>query len=115
MPSLRSMTSQIRSGFELAGAKVVDHGGYPGWTPDPDSHLLKTGKAVFKTAFGQEPEVKAIHAGLECGIIGEKFPGMDMISFGPEIRSPHAPGEKVQISSVAKSWELLKVFLAELA
>jgi dipeptidase D len=115
MPALRAMTAQIRSGFELAGARVEDHGGYPGWTPNADSHLLKTGKQVFQNAFNREPHVKAIHAGLECGIIGEKFPGMDMISFGPEIRSPHAPGEKVQISSVANSWLLLKAFLAELA
>jgi len=115
MPALRAMTTQIRAGFELAGARVEDMGGYPGWAPDADSHLLKTGKQVFQEAFNREPHVKAIHAGLECGIIGEKFPGMDMISFGPEIRSPHAPGEKVQISSVANSWLLLKAFLAGLA
>lgn len=115
MPALRAMTTQIRAGFELAGARVEDEGGYPGWTPNPDSHLLKTGSRVFEDVFGKEPAVKAIHAGLECGIIGEKFPGMDMLSFGPEIRSPHAPGEKVQISSVEKTWRLLKAFLAELA
>lgn len=115
MPALRTMTAQIRSGFELAGARVEDVGGYPGWTPDSDSHLLKTGKRVFVEIFNKDPYVKAIHAGLECGIIGEKFPGMDMISFGPEIHSPHAPGEKVQISSVANTWLLLKAFLADLA
>ncbi|MFC1627513.1 aminoacyl-histidine dipeptidase [Gemmatimonadota bacterium] len=115
MPALRTMTAQIRSVFELAGARVEDVGGYPGWEPDPDSHLLKIGKKVFVEVFNKEPHVKAIHAGLECGLIGEKFPGMDMISFGPEIRSPHAPGEKVQISSVANTWILLKAFLADLA
>ncbi|MFC1559462.1 beta-Ala-His dipeptidase [Gemmatimonadota bacterium] len=115
MPALRTMTGQIRSVFELAGARVEDVGGYPGWTPNADSHLLKTGKRVFMEVFEKEPHVKAIHAGLECGLIGEKFPGMDMISFGPEIRSPHAPGEKVQISSVANTWILLKAFLADLA
>ena len=115
MPALRAMVDQIRTGFELAGAVVEDLGGYPGWTPNPDSALLNTGKKVFQNTFGSEPEVKAIHAGLECGLIGEKFPGMDMLSFGPEIRSPHAPGEKVQISSVEKTWKLLKELLKELA
>lgn len=115
MPALRAMTTQIRAGFEMAGARVEDMGGYPGWAPNPESLLLKTGKSVFTNVFNKEPEVKAIHAGLECGIIGQKFPGMDMISFGPEIRSPHAPGEKVQISSVANTWKLLKEFLANLA
>lgn len=114
MPALRAKIGQIRAGFELAGAEVEEQGGYPGWTPNPDSHLLKTGKKVFQQTFGSDPEVKAIHAGLECGIIGEKFPGMDMISFGPEISSPHAPGEKVQISTVESAWRLLKAFLAEL-
>jgi len=115
MPALRAKIGQIRAGFELAGAEVEEQGGYPGWTPNPDSHLLKTGKKVFQQTFGGDPEVKAIHAGLECGIIGEKFPGMDMISFGPEICSPHAPGEKVQISTVENAWRLLQDFLAELA
>lgn len=115
MPALRATVGQVRAGFELAGAEVEDLGGYPGWTPNPDSELLNMGKKVFQATFGGEPAVKAIHAGLECGIIGEKFPGMDMLSFGPEIRSPHAPGEKVQISSVEKTWTLLKAFLAELA
>ena len=115
MPALRAMISQIRAGFELAGADVEDLGGYPGWTPNPDSALLNTGRKVFQNTFGSEPEVKAIHAGLECGLIGEKFRGMEMLSFGPEIRSPHAPGEKVQISSVEKTWKLLKELLKELA
>ncbi len=114
MPALRAAVLQVRRGFEMAGAAAEEFGGYPGWTPNPDSRLLLTGREVFETIFAKEPDVKAIHAGLECGIIGEKFPGMDMISFGPEIRSPHAPGEKVQISSVAKSWKLLKNYLAAL-
>jgi len=115
MPALRSGIAQVRSVFELAGATVESHGGYPGWAPDPDSHLLKVGQETFKSLFGREPKVTAIHAGLECGIIGEKIPGIDMISLGPEIRSPHAPGEKVQISSVQNTWELLKAYLKALA
>jgi dipeptidase D len=115
MAALRAATDQIRFSFELAGARVEDHGGYPGWTPNPESRLLKVADKVFQEQFGREPKVTAIHAGLECGIIGEKFPGMDMISLGPEIRSPHAPGEKVQISSVENTWKLLLAYLAELA
>jgi dipeptidase D len=115
MAALRAATNQIRYAFELAGARVEDHGGYPGWTPDPDSRLLNVGSRVFQEQFNRDPKITAIHAGLECGIIGEKFPGMDMISLGPEIRSPHAPGEKVQISSVENTWKLLKAYLAELA
>lgn len=115
MPALRSAAEQISSVFELAGARVEEHGGYPGWTPNPESGLLKVARKVFGDLFGREPKVTAIHAGLECGIIGEKFPGIDMISLGPEIRSPHAPGEKVQISSVQQTWELLKAYLSALA
>jgi dipeptidase D len=115
MAALRAATDQIRFSFELAGARVEDHGGYPGWTPNPESRLRKVADKVFQEQFGREPKVTAIHAGLECGIIGEKFPGMDMISLGPEIRSPHAPGEKVQISSVENTWKLLLAYLAELA
>ncbi len=115
MPALRGTVGQVRSAFELAGAEVESPEGYPGWAPDPVSRLLEVGRKVFSDLFGSEPVVKAIHAGLECGIIGEKVPGIDMISMGPEIRSPHAPGEKVQISSVQKTWDLLKAYLAELA
>ena len=115
MAALRAAVGQVGTVFELAGARLEPFGGYPGWEPDPESHLLKAGREVFERLFGHEPKVTAIHAGLECGIIGEKFPGMDMISLGPEIRSPHAPGEKVQISSVQKTWDLLKAYLAELA
>ncbi len=115
MPALRTTTAQIKALFELAGAKAEGFGGYPGWEPNPGSVLLQKGKQVFHGLFGREPVIRAIHAGLECGIIGEKFPGMDMISLGPEIRSPHAPGEKVQVSSVAKTWQFLKAYLKALA
>ncbi|MBN2364703.1 MAG: aminoacyl-histidine dipeptidase [Calditrichaeota bacterium] len=91
----------------LAGAQVKSGGGYPAWKPNPDSSLLKRAKKVYKNLFGKEPEVKAIHAGLECGIIGDKFPGMDMISFGPTIMGAHSPDERVQISTVEKFWKFL--------
>jgi len=114
MPSLEETTAEIRAIFEKAGAHVENAGGYPGWKPNPDSGLLKIAQQVFEETFGRKPAVRAIHAGLECGIIGDKIPGMDMISMGPEIRSPHAPGEKIQISSVENTWRLLKAYLKAL-
>ena len=80
----------------------------------PAVPLLKTLKEVYMQTFGKEPKVAAIHAGLECGIIGEKFPGMDMISFGPTIKFPHSPSEKVHIDSVEKFWKFLLNLLIEL-
>ena len=88
---------------------------YPGWKPNLDSELLKVTKKVHKEAFGTEPEAKAIHAGLECGIILEKNPGMDMISFGPHIEHPHSPDERINIPSVGKFWTLLTAILKEFA
>lgn len=99
---------------QLAGAEVTLEEGYPGWKPNLQSPLLKTLKEVYIQTFGEEPQVAAIHAGLECGIIGEKFPGMDMISFGPTIKFPHSPSEKVHIGSVEKFWKFLLKLLAEL-
>ena len=93
--------------FELAGASVVHEGSYPGWKPDFQSPLLTTMKKVYKAKFSCDPKVKVIHAGLECGIIGDKYKSMDMISFGPTIRYPHSPSEKVNIASVEKFWVYL--------
>jgi dipeptidase D len=93
--------------FTLAGAKVGFTGAYPGWKPDMDSPILKTMSGVYKEKFGKTPEIKAIHAGLECGILGGKYPDWDMISFGPTIRHPHSPDEKVNIPSVGKFWDFL--------
>jgi dipeptidase D len=93
--------------FELAGAEVAFSSGYPGWKPDMNSPILKTMKRVYDEKFGKVPEVKAIHAGLECGILGGKYPDWDMISFGPTIRFPHSPDERVNIASVAKFWDFL--------
>ena len=97
----------IQSVMELAGAQVVHDGSYPGWKPDIKSPLLQTMKEVYRKRFGKEPEIKVIHAGLECGIIGDVCSGLDMISFGPTIRHPHSPDEKVDIASVGKFWEYL--------
>lgn len=93
--------------FLLANAKVKHGDGYPGWKPDVNSEILKVMKDVYKNLYKKEPEVKAIHAGLECGIIKEKYPQMDMISFGPTIMGAHSPDEKVQISTVQKFYDLL--------
>ena len=96
-----------RTVFLLANAEVKHGDGYPGWKPDVNSEILKIMKEVYKNLYGKEPEVKAIHAGLECGIIKEKYPTMDMISFGPTIMGAHSPDEKVQISTVEKFYNLL--------
>ncbi len=93
--------------FELAGAQVEFTGEYPGWKPNPDSAILKTMQDVYNRHFGKVPEIKAIHAGLECGILGAAYPHWDMISFGPTIRFPHSPDEKVNIPSVDKFWRYL--------
>ena len=101
------LATAISSVFELAGAEVSLTGGYPGWKPNVDSDILKTMKSVYNNLYGKEPEVKAIHAGLECGILGGNYPDWDMISCGPTIRSPHSPDERVEISTVEKWWNYI--------
>ncbi|OGB68341.1 MAG: cytosol nonspecific dipeptidase [Caldithrix sp. RBG_13_44_9] len=98
-----------------AGAEVHSGGGYPAWKPNPKSLLLQRAKKVHKKLFGKEPEVKAIHAGLECGIIGDKFAGMDMLSFGPTIMGAHSPDERVQISTVDKFWKFVQSLIKDVA
>jgi dipeptidase D len=123
---INSSRSSVASGLEatrnaiaalcdLAGADLAQPEGYPGWTPNLQSRILQICKDVYHKMFQKEPEVGAIHAGLECGIIGEKFPGMDMISFGPTIEHPHSPEERVHIGSVEKFWDFLLAVLAEMA
>ncbi len=97
----------FRSIAELAGGKVTFDGEYPGWKPNMNSPILKEMKEIYSTRFGKIPEIKAIHAGLECGLLGGVYPGLDMISFGPTIRYPHSPDEKVHIGSVQKFWDFL--------
>jgi dipeptidase D len=107
------VANTIRAAFENMGAEVVQSGDYPGWQPNPESPILKIMTELYRKLFKEEPKVKACHAGLECGILGEHLPGVDMISFGPNIRAAHSPDEKVQISSVQKYWGyLLEVLLA---
>ncbi|MGB8952801.1 MAG: aminoacyl-histidine dipeptidase [Candidatus Aminicenantales bacterium] len=113
--ALEATRNMIRGLAGLGGAKIRQPEGYPGWAPNLQSSLLKILKEVYHKVFNKEPEIVAIHAGLECGIIDEKFHGMDMISIGPTIKYPHSPEEKVEIASVEKFWKFLTVLLAELA
>jgi len=101
------LADRIDSVFSLAGATVVFTGGYPGWKPNMASPILKQMQQIYNDKFGKIPEIKAIHAGLECGLLGAVYPNWDMISFGPTIRSPHSPDEKVHIESVNKFWDFL--------
>lgn len=102
-----ALSSSIESVFVLAGATVKFEGAYPGWKPNMDSPILKTMQQVYNNKFGKIPEIKAIHAGLECGLLGGVYPNWDMISFGPTIRFPHSPDEKVNIATVQKFYDFL--------
>lgn len=110
----RELAAMIRSVFELAGAKVVEENDYDGWAPNMDSPILKAMTHGYEELFGKVPAVRAIHAGLECGIIGAKYPKLDMISIGPTMRFPHSPDEKVNIETVAKFYEFLIFTLARI-
>ena len=112
---LNFILNSLKSFAQLIDASIEQPPPYPGWTPDPSSPLLQTMKEIYKNLFGKEPIIEAIHAGLETGIIGEKIPGMDMISFGPTIKHPHSPDEKVEISTVDRFWTLLTKTLEHLA
>ena len=105
--------NMIRSVFELGGAEVMHQGAYPGWKPNPDSPILQVMKDVYNKNFGKVPEMKAIHAGLETGIISQNYPHLDMISFGPTISYPHSPSEMVNIETVKKFWDFLVETLKE--
>jgi len=113
--ALEALRDVLSAQGKTSGAEVIQEERYPGWKPDLDSPLLKTMKTIYQDTFDKKPNVAAIHAGLECGIIGEKFEGMDMISFGPTIKSPHSPDEKVEIPTVEKFWAFLTKVLEDLA
>lgn len=101
------LAKAIKSTFELIAAEVEFSGAYPGWNPKPDSEIVKLMSSLYKNKYQEEAHVNACHAGLECGILGQNYPAMDMISFGPNITGAHSPDEKVQISSVQKFWDFL--------
>lgn len=108
------LASVIQSAFSLAGAEVKFDGAYPGWKPNFKSSLLKTMKETYEKEFGSEPRIVTIHAGLECGIIGSKYEGMEMISFGPTIEHPHSPDERVNIATVQKFYRYVQAALKAL-
>jgi len=107
MDSLNLLCERILSVARLAGAEGETSGGYPSWQPNMGSKLLARCLHVYEKRFGKKPVVEAIHAGLECGIIGSKYEGMDMISFGPTIKSPHSPDEKIEIESIGQVWDFM--------
>lgn len=110
-----NVTNMVVAVLKLAGANAVIGDSYPGWQPNMKSNLLKVSKVAFKKLFKKEPEIKAIHAGLETGLLGSKYPGIDMISFGPTIQGAHSPDERLNIKDVEKFYNLLKGILKELA
>ena len=113
--ALESQRERIEIMANAYGAHVEQDEAYPGWTPNLNSPILETTTKIYTEILGKNPHICAIHAGLECGVIGEKVEGMDMISFGPTIKGPHSPDERVEISSVDKFWNLLLKILKELA
>jgi dipeptidase D len=102
----QDVLNMVESVFRLAGGKITHNDGYPGWTPNPKSPILDATRAAYIKLFGTEPKVLAIHAGLECGLIGEQYPGIDMISFGPSIKGAHSPDERLEIATVQRFWDL---------
>ena len=108
------LANALKSAFQLADCEVRMDGEYPGWKPDPDSAILKVLESKYETLFGAKPDVVACHAGLECGILGQNYPDMDMISFGPTIKGAHSPDERVSISSVQKFWKFVQEILKDI-
>ncbi len=109
-----NIANMVKAVFNLAGAEAIHSDGYPGWAPNTESEILKITKESYTRLFGTEPVVRAIHAGLECGLFLEKYPGMDMISFGPTIRGAHSPDERIEIETVNKFWKHLIDVLANI-
>jgi dipeptidase D len=105
--AMNDVCDMVASVFHLAGADIEQSAGYPGWKPDPDSEILRLTVDSYRGLFSEEPKVLAIHAGLECGLIGAIYPGMDMVSFGPTIKGAHSPDERLEIKSAVKFWELM--------
>ena len=108
------LANALKSAFELAGCEVNMDGEYPGWNPNPDSAILRVLESKYEALFGAKPDVVACHAGLECGILGQNYPKMDMISFGPTIKGAHSPDERVSISSVQKFWDFVQEILKDI-
>jgi len=115
MPALFALRDQVGSILQLVGASIEIKDAYPGWQPNPDSPIVRRTVDVYEKLFGKRPELKAIHAGLECGLLIEKVPDMDCVSIGPQIENAHSPDEKVQISSVDRFYRHVVAILNDLA
>ena len=109
--SKQAAARMVATAFRLAGFEVEHAGSYPGWKPEPNSDIVRKLQSVHEQVFGEPAKLIAMHAGLECGVIGEKYPGMQMASFGPTIVDPHSPNERVELSSVESFWKYLKAAL----
>jgi dipeptidase D len=105
--SKHAVARMVSTVFRMAGFSPAPVGGYPGWKPEPASDIVRAATEAHLKILGSTPGLVAMHAGLECGVIGEKHPGMQMISFGPQIENPHSPGERLKISSVEPFWRFL--------
>ena len=110
-PSRNAVLDSIACAAALAGAEVERHDGYPGWKPNLDSPLLAVAQEAYREIWNERPQVTAVHAGLECALLGEKIPEMDMVSFGPQIEGAHSPDERVEIASVERFWRALSLTL----
>jgi dipeptidase D len=113
--SKRAVADQVSALCELAGFDLSRDEGYPGWVPDPEAPLVRAVQAVHASVFGEPMAIRATHGGLECGLIGAGHPGMQMVSFGPDMWDNHTPDERVSIPSVAGFWKLLTAVLEDLA
>ncbi|MDW7679566.1 MAG: M20/M25/M40 family metallo-hydrolase, partial [bacterium] len=111
---LEAHTARIEAVTRLAGGEAKSGDGYPPWPPNMESTLLKKSTALYEKMYKKKPVVEVIHAGLECGIIGDKYDGMDMISLGPTIKYPHSPDEKIQVSTIGQVWDFMAELLKEL-
>ena len=111
---LQGLTQGVEAVARIAGGAAHSGDGYPPWQPNMDSPLLKKSTELYERLYNKKPVVEVIHAGLECGIIGDKYPGMDMISIGPTLKFPHSPDEKIHIGSIGKVWDFMLVLLKEL-
>ena len=114
MSNLRNMANAVKACFELAGAEVIQNDGYPAWKMNADSELQRIAIQEYKKLFGHDPKVLGIHAGLECGLFSEKYPGIDMISFGPTLRFVHTPDERLLIPTVQMVWDHMLAILREI-
>jgi dipeptidase D len=112
--SRNALAQTVATIFRMAGFEPEHSGNYPGWKPEPTSEIVQKLQSVHEQLFGKPAKLIAMHAGLECGVIGEKYPGMQMVSFGPTIVDPHSPNERVQISTVASFWSFLKAVLEKI-